>query len=208
MNSTSERAVLAGGCFWGMQDLLRHYPGVISTRVGYTGGDVPNATYRNHGTHAEALEVIFDPAKLSFRKLLEFFFQIHDPTTVNQQGNDTGASYRSAISMRRQNRRESLKRRSLTSMRLESGPARSLPSLSRWVHSGRLSRNIRIIWRNIPTATHAISSGRIGHCPRRQSEGLESGKSDRQTIICYLPFGHPSKPGLSDVKYWTRRLMR
>jgi peptide-methionine (S)-S-oxide reductase len=97
MASTQETAILAGGCFWGMQDLLRRYPGVISTRVGYTGGDVPNATYRNHGTHAEALEVIFDPQKLSYRKLLEFFFQIHDPTTQNRQGNDIGTSYRSAI---------------------------------------------------------------------------------------------------------------
>ena len=94
---TQERAVLAGGCFWGMQDLIRKMPGVISTRVGYSGGDVPNATYRNHGTHAEAIEVIFDPAKLSYRKLLEFFFQIHDPSTRNRQGNDRGASYRSAI---------------------------------------------------------------------------------------------------------------
>jgi peptide-methionine (S)-S-oxide reductase len=97
MASTQETAVLAGGCFWGMQDLLRRYPGVISTRVGYTGGDVVNATYRNHGTHAEALEIVFDPQKLSFRKLLEFFFQIHDPTTLNRQGNDVGMSYRSAI---------------------------------------------------------------------------------------------------------------
>ena len=95
--STQERAVLAGGCFWGMQELLRDYPGVLSTRVGYTGGEVPNATYRNHGNHAEALEVLFDPSKLSFRKLLEFFFQIHDPSTPNRQGNDRGASYRSAI---------------------------------------------------------------------------------------------------------------
>src|SRR5271168_254912 len=97
MASSQETAVLAGGCFWGMQDLLRRYPGVISTRVGYTGGDVQNATYRNHGTHAEALEVVFDPQKLSYRKLLEFFFQIHDPTTLNRQGNDVGTSYRSAI---------------------------------------------------------------------------------------------------------------
>jgi peptide-methionine (S)-S-oxide reductase len=97
MTISNERAVLAGGCFWGMQDLLRRYPGVISTRVGYTGGNVPNATYRNHEGHAEALEVIFDPEKLSFRQLLEFFFQIHDPTTVNRQGNDVGTSYRSAI---------------------------------------------------------------------------------------------------------------
>ena len=92
-----ERAVLAGGCFWGMQDLIRRLDGVISTRVGYTGGDVPNATYRNHGTHAEAIEIIFDPTKISYRRLLEFFFQIHDPTTKNRQGNDVGLSYRSAI---------------------------------------------------------------------------------------------------------------
>lgn len=93
----SERAVLAGGCFWGMEDLIRKLDGVISTRVGYTGGDVPNATYRNHGTHAEGIEVIFDPAKMSYRRLLEFFFQIHDPTTPNRQGNDRGLSYRSVI---------------------------------------------------------------------------------------------------------------
>ena len=94
---STERAVLAGGCFWGMQDLIRKLPGVISTRVGYSGGDVPNATYRNHGTHAEAIEIVFDPAMTSFRRLLEFFFQIHDPTTLNRQGNDVGMSYRSAI---------------------------------------------------------------------------------------------------------------
>jgi peptide-methionine (S)-S-oxide reductase len=93
----TERAVLAGGCFWGLQDLIRRYDGVISTRVGYTGGDVPNATYRNHGDHAEAIEIIFDPAKVSYRELLELFFQIHDPTTLNRQGNDVGPSYRSAI---------------------------------------------------------------------------------------------------------------
>ena len=92
-----EPAILAGGCFWGMQELLRDQPGVISTRVGYSGGDVRNATYRNHGTHAEAVEIVFDPAKISYRRLLEFFFQIHDPTTPNRQGNDRGMSYRSAI---------------------------------------------------------------------------------------------------------------
>jgi peptide-methionine (S)-S-oxide reductase len=94
---STERAVLAGGCFWGMQDLIRRMPGVVSTRVGYTGGHVSNATYRNHDGHAEAIEIIFDPAKLSFRTLLEFFFQIHDPSTMNRQGNDRGTSYRSAI---------------------------------------------------------------------------------------------------------------
>ncbi|MBM1222313.1 peptide-methionine (S)-S-oxide reductase MsrA [Ponticoccus sp. SC2-23] len=93
----TEKAILAGGCFWGMQDLIRKMPGVISTRVGYTGGDVPNATYRNHGTHAEGIEIIFDPDLLSYRQLLEFFFQIHDPTTLNRQGNDRGMSYRSGI---------------------------------------------------------------------------------------------------------------
>ncbi|GAB5514412.1 peptide-methionine (S)-S-oxide reductase MsrA [Rhodopirellula baltica] len=93
----TERAVLAGGCFWGMQDLIRKLPGIESTRVGYTGGEVPNATYRNHGNHAEGIEILFDPEKTSYRQLLEFFFQIHDPTTPNCQGNDRGPSYRSAI---------------------------------------------------------------------------------------------------------------
>jgi peptide-methionine (S)-S-oxide reductase len=94
---TTERAVLAGGCFWGMEDLIRKQPGVISTRVGYTGGAVKNATYRNHEGHAEAIEIVFNPDKTSFRTMLEFFFQIHDPTTLNRQGNDLGTSYRSAI---------------------------------------------------------------------------------------------------------------
>ena len=93
----TEKAILAGGCFWGMQDLIRKLDGVIDTRVGYTGGDVPNATYRNHGTHAEAIEILFDPERITYRDLLEFFFQIHDPTTRNRQGNDVGRSYRSAI---------------------------------------------------------------------------------------------------------------
>ena len=93
----TERAVLAGGCFWGMQDLIRRLPGVKATRVGYTGGDVANATYRNHGSHAEGIEILFDPEKISYRDLLEFFFQIHDPTTLDRQGNDLGPSYRSGI---------------------------------------------------------------------------------------------------------------
>ena len=97
MTDKTETAILAGGCFWGMQDLIRKLPGVLSTRVGYTGGDVPNATYRNHGDHAEGIEIVFDPARISYRDLLEFFFQIHDPTTLNRQGNDIGRSYRSAI---------------------------------------------------------------------------------------------------------------
>ncbi|MDO3705088.1 peptide-methionine (S)-S-oxide reductase MsrA [Micromonospora sp. C28SCA-DRY-2] len=97
MTEKTEKAILAGGCFWGMQDLIRKRPGVLDTRVGYTGGDVPNATYRNHGTHAEAIEIVYDPQRLSYRDLLEFFFQVHDPTTKNRQGNDVGLSYRSAI---------------------------------------------------------------------------------------------------------------
>jgi peptide-methionine (S)-S-oxide reductase len=97
MTTVTEKAILAGGCFWGMQDLVRKYPGVLTTRVGYSGGDVANATYRNHGTHAEAIEIVFDPAVISYREILEFFFQIHDPTTRNRQGNDIGTSYRSAI---------------------------------------------------------------------------------------------------------------
>jgi peptide-methionine (S)-S-oxide reductase len=95
--ANTETALLAGGCFWGMQELIRKLPGVTATRVGYTGGEVPNATYRNHGMHAEAIEVVFDPSRLSYRELLEFFFQIHDPTTKDRQGNDVGTSYRSAI---------------------------------------------------------------------------------------------------------------
>ena len=97
MDVTTERAVLAGGCFWGVQDLIRKLPGVLSSRVGYSGGDVANATYRNHGSHAEAVEIVFDPSRISYRTLLEFFFQIHDPTTRNRQGNDRGTSYRSGI---------------------------------------------------------------------------------------------------------------
>jgi peptide-methionine (S)-S-oxide reductase len=97
MTTTTETAILAGGCFWGMQELIRRMPGMLSTRVGYTGGDVRNATYRNHGSHAEAIELVFDPAKLSYRQILEFFFQIHDPSTRNRQGNDMGTGYRSAI---------------------------------------------------------------------------------------------------------------
>jgi peptide-methionine (S)-S-oxide reductase len=97
MSETTERAILAGGCFWGMQDLIRRRDGVVSTRVGYTGGDVPDATYRNHGTHAEAIEIVFDPSVVTYRDLLELFFQIHDPTTKDRQGNDIGTSYRSGI---------------------------------------------------------------------------------------------------------------
>ena len=118
----SERAILAGGCFWGMQDLIRRLPGVEKTRVGYTGGDVANATYRNHGTHAEGIEILFDPTRISYRDLLEFFFQIHDPSTANRQGNDRGTSYRSTTPPRRSVRRRW--RRSPMSMPRVCGRAR------------------------------------------------------------------------------------
>ncbi|MEU3146307.1 MULTISPECIES: peptide-methionine (S)-S-oxide reductase MsrA [unclassified Streptomyces] len=97
MTRTEEKALLAGGCFWGMEELIRTFPGVLSTRVGYSGGDVPDATYRNHGTHAESIEITYDPAVTDYRTILEYFFQIHDPSTRNRQGNDIGLSYRSAI---------------------------------------------------------------------------------------------------------------
>ena len=97
MTESTETAILAGGCFWGVEELIRKQPGVNSTRVGYSGGEIPNATYENHGSHAEAVEIVFDPSQTTFRSILEFFFQIHDPTTMNRQGNDVGASYRSAI---------------------------------------------------------------------------------------------------------------
>lgn len=106
MNMNTEKAILAGGCFWGVEELIRQYPGVISTVVGYTGGEVPNATYRNHGNHAEAIAITYDPAQLSYRKLLEYFFQIHNPTTRNRQGNDIGPSYRSAIFFLNQEQQE------------------------------------------------------------------------------------------------------
>jgi len=92
-----EKAILAGGCFWGMQDLIRQLTGVTATRVGYTGGSIKNATYRNHGDHAEGIEILFDNSVIGYRKILEYFFQIHDPTTKDRQGNDRGSSYRSAI---------------------------------------------------------------------------------------------------------------
>src|SRR6516164_2386437 len=146
MSSKQERAILAGGCFWGMQDLIRRYPGVISTRVGYSGGDVRNATYRDHGSHAEAIEIIFDPQKLSFRQLLEYFFQIHDPTTLDRQGNDRGASYRSAIFY--------------TSEEQKCVPPGT---------SGKPSPSTRTIWSAIRTVIRATSSDLTGSFPPEKS---------------------------------------
>lgn len=159
---TTERAVLAGGCFWGMQDLIRRYPGVISTRVGYTGGEVPNATYRNHGSHAEAIEIVFDPDTISYRDLLEFFFQIHDPTTRNRQGNDVGASYRSAIFYTddEQKRVAEDTIADVEASRLWPGKVVTevVPVSDFW----RPSRSIRTISSAIPMATPVISQDQTG----------------------------------------------
>lgn len=161
---TTERAVLAGGCFWGMQDLIRRYNGVMSTRVGYTGGEVPNATYRNHGNHAEAIEIVFDPAKISYRELLEFFFQIHDPTTLNRQGNDRGASYRSAIFYTSDEQK--LVAEDTIADVDASGlwPGKVVTEVTPSAISGRPSRSTKTTWSVFRTATHAISSARNGSC--------------------------------------------
>ncbi|TFV33474.1 peptide-methionine (S)-S-oxide reductase MsrA [Streptomyces sp. T1317-0309] len=168
MAAQTQRAVLAGGCFWGMQDLIRKLPGVTGTRVGYTGGDVPNATYRNHGTHAEAIEILFDPEKTDFRTLLEFFFQIHDPSTKNRQGNDIGLSYRSDLLRGR--RAEADRRghhRGCGRLRTVAGQGR---------HRGRAGRPFweaepehQDYLERYPDGTPATSRGRDGGCPPARS---------------------------------------
>ena len=155
--ASTERAVLAGGCFWGMQDLIRKLPGVVSTRVGYAGGSVPNATYRNHGNHAEAIEIVFDPARTDYRALLEFFFQIHDPTTINRRATIVAPATVPRFSTRTNSRRRSLKVRSPTWRRRASGRARSSPSFPRPVTSGKPSRSTRTISSAGRTGTPAIS---------------------------------------------------
>ena len=164
-HSKTERAILAGGCFWGMQDLIRRLPGVRSTQVGYTGGDVPHATYRNHGSHAEAIEIIFDPTVTSYRALLEFFFQIHDPTTKNRQGNDVGRSYRSAIFYLDEEQRRVAGTPSPTSTPPDSGPARWSPRWRRPARSGRRSPSTRTTWSTTRTGTRATTPARVGCCP-------------------------------------------
>ncbi len=189
MAVSTERAVLAGGCFWGMQDLLRRYPGVMSTRVGYSGGDVPNATYRNHGSHAEAIEIIFDPKQIGFRKLLEFFFQIHDPTTRNRQGNDVGTSYRSAIfyTSEEQKRVAEDTIADVDASGLWPGQGRHRESRPP-ARSGRPSANIRTTWSAIRTATPATSSGRTGCCPseRQRSPSTAGELAGLPSIPCSL----------------------
>ena len=161
---STENAILAGGCFWGMQDLIRKLPGVISTRVGYTGGDVPNATYRNHAGHAEAIEIIFDPEQISYRDLLEFFFQIHDPTTRNRQGNDIGTSYRSAI-FYTSDAQKRIAEDTIADVDASGlWPGKVVTEVTPAGPSGRPSPSTRTTWSTIPTATPAISSGPAGSC--------------------------------------------
>ena len=159
---TEERAVLAGGCFWGVQELFRRYDGVLSTRVGYTGGNTPNATYRNHGTHAEAVEIIFDPARISFRQILEFFFQIHDPSTRNRQGNDVGTSYRSAIFYTTDEQRRIAEDTIADVDASGLWPGKVVTEVVPLVTSGRPNPSIRTICCEIPAATRAISFGPTG----------------------------------------------
>ena len=164
MTVSTERAVLAGGCFWGVQDLIRRYPGVIATRVGYTGGEVPNATYRNHGNHAEAIEITFDPQVISYRKLLEFFFQIHDPSTRNRQGNDVGTSYRSAI-FHTSDEQKRIAEDTIADVEASGyGQAGLSPRSLRQATFGKPSPSIRTILNDIPPATPAILSDRTGGC--------------------------------------------
>ena len=185
MSATTERAVLAGGCFWGVQDLVRKLPGVISTRVGYTGGDVKNATYRNHGTHAEGIEIVFDPTKISYRTLLEFFFQIHDPSTLNRQGNDRGTSYRSGIYYTS----EEQKRTALDTIAdVDASGSVARQSRDRSCAGVRLlggrTRTSRLFGDLSQTATRATSSARIGsfpagRCRRKPSRSLRVKQSAR-----------------------------
>ena len=169
---STEKAILAGGCFWGMQDLIRRQPGVISTRVGYTGGDVPNATYRNHDAHAEAIEIIFDPEKTSYRDLLEFFFQIHDPTTRNRQGNDIGTSYRSAIFYLDDEQKKVAEDTIADVDASGLWPGKVVTEVTAGRRrSGRPSPSTRTTWSATRTATPATSCGRTGSCraaPRSQ----------------------------------------
>ena len=172
---TQERAVLAGGCFWGVQDLFRKYPGVISTRVGYSGGNTPNATYRNHGYHAEAVEILFDPAKISFRQILEFFFQIHDPTTRNRQGNDVGTSYRSAIYYTTDEQRRVAEDTIADVDASGLWPGKAVTEVAPAGDSGRPSPSTRTTCCAIPAATPAISSVPTGRC--RGARPLEGGRA-------------------------------
>jgi len=197
MTGATERAVLAGGCFWGVQDLLRRYPGVIATRVGYTGGEVANATYRNHGNHAEGVEIIFDPKLISFRQLLEFFFQIHDPSTLNRQGNDRGASYRSAIFYTSDEQKRVAEDTIADVDASGLWPGKVVTEVKPAGPFWRPSPSIRTIWRNIRTVTPVTSSARTGDCRSTRTHG-ERRRRRRSVVLLphasflgtYLPSTH------------------
>ncbi len=196
MTENTETAILAGGCFWGMQDLIRKRPGIVTTRVGYSGGDVANATYRHHGTHAEAIEIIFDPTVTSYRDILAFFFQIHDPTTKDRQGNDRGTSYRSAILLRQRGpapngTRRHRRRRGVGTL-AGLGGDRSRAGRSR---SGRPNLNTWTTCRTIPTVTPATSHGRAGYCrvettwpSRNRTESRRRGSPRQFTVVAMRRF--------------------
>ena len=184
MSQETEKAILAGGCFWGMQDLIRKRPGVISTRVGYTGGDVDHATYRNHGTHAEAIEITFDPNETSYRDLLEFFFQIHDPTTLDRQGNDVGASYRSAIFYLDDEQRRVAEDTIADVEASGLWPGKVVTEVTPRVPSGRPSQNTRTTWSATRTATPATFPGRGGPCRTARMPWSESIAGGCREIRC------------------------
>ena len=197
--ATTERAVLAGGCFWGMQDLIRKMPGVISSRVGYTGGTVEHATYRRHDGHAEAIEIVFDPAQLSFRKLLEFFFQIHDPSTKNRQGNDMGSSYRSAI-FYTSDEQKRVSEDTIADVDASGlWPNKVSLKLFRSGLSGKLRRSTRIIWSGFRMAIHATMCGRTGCCRsvrlrrRGNADGFCFEGRDFVLALCYSALRTVSK---------------
>ena len=205
MTKPVETAILAGGCFWGVRDLIRKRPGVISTRVGYTGAEAPNATYRNHPGHAEAIQIRSDPELLSYRDLLEFFFQIHDPTTKNRQGNDIGGPATGQPSSTRPTSSERSPRTpSLTSTRPGSGPGKWSLRFRR-PGSGRPNPSIRTTSNGIPMGTPAISFGRIGSClagrVRRQGDDtLRQGRChwDQGLLdLASLPPDDEFDPGLA-----------
>src|ERR1700760_3695285 len=177
MAGRTERAVLAGGCFWGMQDLIRRLPGVIKTRVGYSGGDVKNATYRNHGTHAEAVEIIFDPQKISYRTLLEFLFQIHDPTTLNRQGNDRGTSYRSAIYYTNDEQKRVAEDTIADVEASGIWPGKAVTEVSPAGASGEANPSTRTTWSGTRTATRATSRARAGCCRTEATPSRSSARA-------------------------------
>ncbi len=201
-----EKAILAGGCFWGVQELVRFRPGVVSTRVGYTGGDVPDATYRNHRGHAEALEITFDPAVTSYRELLEFFFQIHDPTTRNRQGNDVGTSYRSAVFYTDRRQKEIAEDTIADVDASGLWPGKVVTEVSPGVRSGRPSPSTRTICGATRRATRVTTCGRTGGCrgvPRRGDRTI--GPVTTRRVRPRSPGGRRARATFGVARYRHRR---